>query len=296
MTFTRGGTKELATTSVTRRLTGTVWLRAAAGPVWLVSFYVAANSAVFYITRNLVGMDAHAYWLTGGRAELYGAAPQTADAFLYSPAFAQFIWPLTQLQWPVFAALWMVLEAATFAWLLAPLGWRWGVPAFCWCVPELAIGNVYAFLAVTALLGMRWPALWAFPILTKVTPGLGPLWFAVRREWRQLAWAVDGTLVVVLISLFITPSAWTEWADFLMSSSAGGGPWLTMRLIAAIGLTIVGARLNKPWLLALAMLVASPVIGGISVLSILAAIPRLRQAPVACPAQSRAPLKPETSP
>lgn len=270
-----GGAPQKSTIPAGRRLTAADWQRAAVIPVWLGSLFVAANAVRFYFTRHLVGMDAHAYWLTGSHQHLYGAAPQSADAFLYSPAFAQLIGPLTHLPWPAFVTLWIVLVSATFAWLLAPLGWRWGVPAFCWCVPEIAIGNIYAFLAAVVVLGMRWPALWAFPILTKVTPGLGPVWFAVRREWRQLTWALGGTLALAVISLAIAPRSWSDWVALLLSAQGGASMWLPLRLVAAVTLTIVAARLNRAWLLAVAMLLACPVIAGVSALSILAAIPRL---------------------
>jgi hypothetical protein len=294
MVFVQGGTQDESTITASQRLTASDWLRAAVVPVWLGGLYFAANSTWFYLTRNWVGMDAHAYWLTGSHQHLYGAAPQSVDAFLYSPAFAQLIWPLTHFPWPVFVALWIVLVSATFAWLLIPLGWRWGVPAFCLCVPEIAVGNVYAFLAAAAVLGMRWPSLWAFPILTKVTPGLGPLWFAFRREWRQLAWAVGGTLALTVVSLSFAPSAWSNWAAFLWSSSGGGGLWLPMRIVAAVTLTIVGARLDKAWLLPVAMLLACPVVAGVSALSILAAMPRLWPKRVARPRPT--PALPLTSP
>jgi hypothetical protein len=295
MVSVQGGEQEKSTIPASQRLTAPDWLRAAVCPLWLGSLYVAANSTRFYLTRNWVGMDAHAYWLTGTHAHLYSAAPQSVDAFLYSPAFAQLIWPMTHLPWHAFVALWIVLESATFAWLLIPLGWRWGVPAFCLCVPEIAVGNVYAFLAAVAVLGMRWPALWAFPILTKVTPGLGPLWFAVRREWRKLAWAVGGTLALAVVSLSVTPTAWSDWAAFILSSP-GGGLWLPIRLMAAVTLTIVAARLDKAWLVAVAMLLACPVLAGISALSILASIPRLRPRQVARPSPTSAPFHAFASP
>lgn len=278
-----GGTRETPTTPARGRLAAADWLRAAVVPVWLGGIYIATTSTRFYVTRDLVGMDAHAYWLTGNGVALYSTGPQSADAFLYSPAFAQLIWPLTLLPWLVFVTLWIVLESATFAWLLVPLGWRWGVPAFLFCLPEIVIGNIYAFLAAAAILGMRWPAVWAFPILTKVTPGLGPLWYAARREWRPLFWAIGGTLVLTVVSLSITPNLWSDWAALLLSSSGSGALWLPLRLVAAVALTIVAARIDKAWLLAVAMLLACPVVAGISVLTILAAIPRLRQTRVACP-------------
>ena len=45
---------------------------------------------------------------------------------------------------------------------------------------------------------MRHPAAWAFPLLTKVTTGVGVLWFAFRRDWRSLGIAIGATAVIVL--------------------------------------------------------------------------------------------------
>lgn len=53
---------------------------------------------------------------------MYGLPPNTADAYLYSPAFAQLIWPLAQLPWPLFVAAGAVAGFALYAWLLRPLG------------------------------------------------------------------------------------------------------------------------------------------------------------------------------
>ena len=47
-----------------------------------------------------------------------------------------------------------------------------------------------AIACVLALVGLGWPAAWALPLLPKVTPGIGVVWFLVRREWRSLAIAV----------------------------------------------------------------------------------------------------------
>ncbi len=45
-------------------------------------------------------------------------------------------------------------------------------------------------MAAAIALGFRYPATWAFVLLAKVTPGIGLLWFLVRREWRNLAIAL----------------------------------------------------------------------------------------------------------
>ena len=66
------------------------------------------------------------------------------------------------------------------------------------------------------------PALWAFPLLTKVTPGVGLVWFAVRREWRTLAAVLAITAVAVGASVAIAPVAWSEWLSFLLGERAPG--------------------------------------------------------------------------
>ena len=63
----------------------------------------------------------------------------------------------------------LVLAGATGPWLalviLLP-------PVFM----ELAVGNIHILLGVAIAIGFRWPAAWAFVLLTKVTPGIGLLW------------------------------------------------------------------------------------------------------------------------
>ena len=61
------------------------------------------------------------------------------------------------------------------------------------------------------MVGFRYPAAWSLILLTKVTPGIGLLWFAVRREWRSLAIALGATAVIAAVSLAIDPRAWFEW-------------------------------------------------------------------------------------
>ena len=65
---------------------------------------------------------------------------------------------------------------------------------------EILIGNIHLLLAAAIVLGFRWPGTWAFVLLTKVTPGVGLLWFAVRREWRSLGIALGATAAIVAVS------------------------------------------------------------------------------------------------
>src|SRR5262249_43183846 len=142
--------------------------------LWIVGAFVLLVD-LSYILDGSIGFDAHAYW-AAWRHDLYAAAPQELDAYLYSPAFAQAIWPLTRLPWPFFCAVWLGVVAAIYWWLLHPLPRRWRIPLFAICTLDIVSGNVWSFFALVIVFGFRFPALWALPILTKVTPALGPVW------------------------------------------------------------------------------------------------------------------------
>jgi hypothetical protein len=245
-------------------------------PLWLAIGYVMFFVVRFYVVHDAFGGDAHAYWLTAHRDHLYVHAPTERDAYLYSPAFAQFIWPIAALPWPAFFTIWSVLEAVALAWLLVPLGWRLGVPVFMLCGAEFALGEINVFLAVAAVVGMTRAQAWAFPLLTKIAPGLGPLWFLVRREWRQLVLAVATTVIIAAVSFALMPGEWTDWVRFLRHHSSRGTLFFPVRAALAVVLTIFAARTDRRWLLPCAMLLAAPVVHNAAVPTVLAAIPRLR--------------------
>ncbi|HET8536168.1 MAG TPA: hypothetical protein VFL73_03210, partial [Solirubrobacteraceae bacterium] len=114
--------------------------------------WFGAVAALIIIASNLTGarfgVDAHAYWLTSHRDDLYAIAPRHLDAYQYSPAFAQAIWPLTLLPWPAFCALWLGAVAAAYLWLLAPLPLEWRLPLLLLCGIDVVAGNVWAFFAL----------------------------------------------------------------------------------------------------------------------------------------------------
>jgi hypothetical protein len=250
--------------------------RAARLIAWVTVVPIGAFIAVIAVTHGLIGRDSHAYWLTGHRPDLYGAAPAQPDAYLYSPAFAQLIRPLTWLPWPMFAAVWFTAELTLVAWLLRPLSWGWRVPLFALCIPELYLGNVHLVFALVLVLGFSRPGLWAVPLLTKVTPGAGLLWFAARREWRHLATAASWTLGVVAVSFAISPSAWVGWVRFLAHSSTGNHPiWQAAHLTAGAVLLVYAIVKREQWLLAPALVLLCPVLTYLAPLAILAALPRI---------------------
>jgi hypothetical protein len=114
--------------------------------------------------------------------------------------------------------------------------------------------------------GLRWPAAWAFVVLTKVTPGIGLVWFAARGEWRSLAIAGIATLGVVGASWLIEPALWSAWLDLLLREAHNAPPagsiaipiWL--RLPIALGLVVFAARTDRRWLLVVSCAFALPVL------------------------------------
>jgi hypothetical protein len=148
---------------------------------------------------------------------------------------------------------------------------------------EVAGGNVSLLLAAAIVLGLRWPWTWSLVLLTKITPGIGLLWFAVRREWGALAIALGATAAIVAVSYVIAPQLWSDWFDVVVRNVASGksGTWaslpvpLWIRGPIAVAIVVWGARTDRAWAVPVASMLALPALwyGGISML--LAVIPLL---------------------
>jgi Glycosyltransferase family 87 len=243
--------------------------------LWIITVKIAVSGGTYYLSAHAVGLDAHAYWLSGHTPNPYGLAPGTQDAFLYSPTFALAIRPLTLLPWQVFFALWAAVEAVVIAWLLKPLGFAWGVPCFLLCSTELFLGNVNGLFGLVIVFGFRYPGLWAFPILTKILPGIGALWFVVRGEWRNAAIVAVTTTAIAVPTMLLAPDLWLDWLRFLLAQSGGITPSRVTRLVAGFVLVVVAARKDWRVLLPLVLFLATPVVSSATLLSLLAATPRL---------------------
>lgn len=246
--------------------------------LWFFGLYVTYLTIHAAAAGGVLGQDAHAYWLAGQGELVYDKAPRQRDAYLYSPAFLAVIRPFAMLPWLVFLPLWICLEAAVLVWLLKPLQAKWSIPIFLFCVPELIVGNIHILLAAAAVVGLKKPVAWSFPILTKVTAGVGLLWFVVRGEWRQVLKAATGLSLIVAVSYLLDPAGWQAWVEFLFAHRSGAPDSQTgflVRCALAVGLVVLGARKQWPWLIAPAMILASPVLWGLIPFSMVAAIPRL---------------------
>lgn len=195
--------------------------------------------------------DTFAYW--SADPPLYDVPLGTLGAYAYSPAFYQIVAPFQGLDWTAFAWLWMALNLGTAIWL-GPVAL-----AFPGTAIELYHGNIHLLMAAAIVLGFRHPWTWAFILLTKVTPGIGMLWFAVRREWRSLAIALGATALIVSVSFALMPQAWFEWFGYLSRSKGiPFGPPLWLRLPLAAAVVIWGARTDRRWTVAVAAFLALP--------------------------------------
>jgi hypothetical protein len=228
---------------------------------------------------EFLGIDARAYWAVDLAHPYANSGVGDHSTYLYSPAFAQALAPFALLPFEAFFALWTVAAVAVLIWLVRPWPWALGILALP-ILYELAVGQVHLFIAAAIVIGFRYPAAWALPILTKITPGIGLLWFPIRREWRALAIGVGTTAAIVAVSFVLSPSAWFEWIAFL-TASTGRGDSLYLRIAAGIALVAFGALTDRKWLVPVAVWVALPVVW-VESWVILLAIIRLRP-----PAQER---------
>jgi hypothetical protein len=233
--------------------------------------FALAMSVVIISGHGQNGMDGRAYWLSD-LSHLYGLGSSHDDAFLYSPAFAEIVAPLTNLPWGGFLALLTMANLAALWYLLGP----WALPMLLFPVVsiELLMANINLLIAVAIVAGFRRPYLWGFVLLTKVTPGVGLLWFLVRREWRSLGIALGATLAVMAVSAVIAPHLWAQWFGFLATApqpitSGPDAPWqppvavpLLVRLPIAATIVVYGALTDRPQCVPIAAAIAQPVIWG----------------------------------
>jgi alpha-1,2-mannosyltransferase len=209
-------------------------------PVWAYDFGAYWTAAVHLLHGQPIYTAAQ---LSGGYA------PQAKDLYLYVPAVAAVVAPLTLLPIDFQAAnwIWSVAGAAVLAWavlaivreerlnerfaLLRGRG-RWWIVAAAFAFPpvvdELVVGNVHLFLV--GLLAAAWIAIrrcdeeergpWyavagtavGAATLIKVFPGLLILWFLLTGRTRAAVWSIVAIVVLAAISLPIT--GLQPWLDY----------------------------------------------------------------------------------
>lgn len=225
------------------------------------------------------GHDSRAYWAAPLGDPYVAGSVGKESAYLYSPAFLAILSPLRALPWPLFVGLWTAGLLVVLFWLARPLLF---LPLLLLALPEIWGGNITILLAAAIVLGFSRPWAWAFPVLTKVTPGVGVLWFAVRREWLNMGIAIAATLAVIAAVALITPGLWADWFQLLMSSTGlstvpGSVPVpLVLRVPFAAALIAYAAWRDQKWLLPIGVLLLMPVIwwGSLALLTASVALKR----------------------
>ncbi len=242
-------------------------------------YIVAINAAT-----SLFGFDAHAYWNVN-LANLYGSATGNTsdlDAFRYTPAAGQLFAVFHAVPWEMFFAIWFAAMIGALIWLT---GWTSLVSLAFPPIPlELYHGNIHLFIAVAIVVGFRYPAAWAFVVLTKVSPGVGALWFAFRGEWRKFAIAVGATVAIAAVSFVVAPDLWRQYVSTMVDNLDydPGHPYpipipLPIRMLASAAVVAWGARTDRRWTVPVAATLSLPIIWFHGFAVLVAAIPLWRE-------------------
>ena len=193
---------------------------------------------IAYAVAHITPVDTDMYWRAGQSVHYYGTvwAADANSLYVYPPPLAQVIGLLTPIGWPAFVVGWTVFVflgfwASTRSWSLLVLGLTAGA-AVLWGIDSglarplllAMIGNVQPLLAAAVVIGFRWPAAWAFIILTKIAPGIGLLWFVFRREWRNLGIALGATALIAGVSFVLAPAQWADFFAFAVANVNAPSP------------------------------------------------------------------------
>lgn len=220
---------------------------------------------VFTILRPIPAGDAHAYWSVD-IANPWTRPVATTDAFTYTPPAALLFSVLGLLPFEVFEAGWTLLIGFALLWLTGP--WALAFLVLPVVASDLYLGNIHVLLAAAVVGSLRQPGLWAIPLLTKPTAGVGLLWYVVRREWGKLAVALGVTAAIAAVPLLIAPGLWPAWIAYVLETGVSpelGTAYfvpvpLLIRLPVAALVVIWGARTNRAWTLPTAAMLGLPVL------------------------------------
>jgi hypothetical protein len=241
------------------------------------------GAIVYWIYLTKTGgapVDVRYYW-AADPGNLY-PHPEAGEhnGFNYSPWFDWAVAWGRSLPFEVFVAIWRAILLIALVYLAGPftIFVLFTVPV----ASEINAGNIQILLALAIVIGFRRPASWSFVLLTKVTPGVGLLWFALRRQWRHLAIALGVTAGLIAVSFLARPG---DWFDYLALWTGAPAPavspyYLTFwqRLPFALGFIVFGAWRGYRWPVVVGATLALPVYYIISTSMLVGVLPYLRQA------------------
>jgi hypothetical protein len=252
------------------------WLRLIRDVLYIAGI---AFAVVFWLYYQGGGepSDAHAYWVADPQ-HLYPHLELARDGYYYTPAFELFVSWTRVIPFEVFVALYRAILLAAVVYMAGPF------TLFVLLTnpvgSEINAGNIQILMALAIVWGFRHPWTWAFVLVTKVTPGVGLIWFAVRREWRNLAIVGAATAALVGASLLLSGGQWPAYIALISQGAAPAAKpyYLTLfdRLPWAIALVTVGALGNWKWTVPAAACLALPVFYPISWSLMLGCLPFIR--------------------
>ena len=231
----------------------------------------------------LSGADAFTYWSAPYDNPYPGPQLGLPGAYLYPPPFIQVLAPLRLLPWEAFHAVWAALGFGALIFLVGPIGGALAITLLPFVYRDLLVGNIHLMLGVAIVLGIRYSSAWAFPILTKLTPGVGLLWFAGKRDWKGVAVGLGAAAAIALASFALAPSLWFEWLARLRGDSARAGDvyvaLIGVRLALAAAIVVYAGWRGRAWLVPLAVVLAVPILWPDSLAILLACFPLAARRP-----------------
>ncbi len=248
-----------------------------------------AIALILVIDKNGWGYDFEAYYQAAMRIArgdgLYLSfmlqapfSPGPPGYYMYAPPLAVGVLPFTAVSIQAATVGWFVLRVLLLGVACAVMPVRstvkllvFAVAAFSHSVlVDLSLGNVS--LLVVVALAFVWRGLdrpmgsIAAAVAMSVRPTMGVLlvWWAVRRRWRAVLWAIGAGIVLILITLpFVGIEAWQDFVTVLRNVSQVTGVPNNMDLATTL------LRLNLDPMVATAALYAGYAVAiGATVLSL----------------------------
>lgn len=178
-------------------------------------------------------IDGDLYW----QASLGHLYTGPFQGYVYPPPLAQLLAPAHVLGYGLFTFLWTLSHFAALWYCARP--WSWLIlaggilgaltgrvlPYDISAVMGYALnGNVQLYIAAACVAMFRHPGSMALPILTKMGPGIGVLWWVFRREWWPLLVSIAVTAVIFGVSLLLAPGLWSEWLVYTLANRDAPSP------------------------------------------------------------------------
>ena len=256
------------------------WARIGRDSLVLLGIIAAVVYWVYLTKTGGAPVDVHAYW-AADPTNLY-PRPEAGEknGFNYSPVFDTLVAWGRLLPFEVFVAIWRAILLIALVYLAGPftIFVLFTVPV----ASEINAGNIQILLALAIVVGFRHPATWSFVLLTKVTPGIGLLWFLIQRRWRAFATAIVATAVLAALSFIVRPGDWLGYLHlWTIAPAPAVSPYYLsfwQRLPFALLFIVWGGVTGRRWPVVVGSTLALPVYYIISTSMLVGVLPYLREA------------------